>query len=161
MMIELSIWPSRPCRQTLWCLIGRVQSENQFRCACKMVGGLWETASEDFCHVPGQCWMVYLYLRVFSFSLNNVGGGWILPRSLYPNSPFSGSWNHNKVRETHYKYPTLLQCPRNCCCLGLERCVYLHSASMQNLLPANIRRQPSGQQTGSLSVVHMQYILQQ
>ena len=34
---------------------------------------------------------------------------------------------------------------------------YIRSASMQNLLPANIRRQPSGQQTGALSVVHEQY----
>ena len=34
---------------------------------------------------------------------------------------------------------------------------YLCSASMQNLLLANIKRQPSGQQTGALSVMHMQY----
>ena len=33
---------------------------------------------------------------------------------------------------------------------------YLLSASIQNLLPANIRCHPSGQQTGALSVVHEQ-----
>ena len=35
---------------------------------------------------------------------------------------------------------------------------YLRSASIQNLLPANIRRQPSRQQTKALSVVHEQEV---
>ena len=35
--------------------------------------GLRETASEALCHFPGQCWIVNLYLNVFSFSLNNLG----------------------------------------------------------------------------------------
>ena len=35
--------------------------------------GLRETASEALCHFPGQCWIVNLYLSVFSFSLNNLG----------------------------------------------------------------------------------------
>ena len=46
---------------------------NPFRSARKMTGGLRETASEALCHFPGQCWMVNLYLRFFSFSLNNRG----------------------------------------------------------------------------------------
>ena len=35
--------------------------------------GLRETTSEALCHFPGQCWIVNLYLSVFSFSLNNLG----------------------------------------------------------------------------------------
>ena len=64
---------------------------NPFRRACKMAGGLHETASEALCHFPGQFWMANLYLRVFSFSLNNRGFG-ILLRPLSPKSPCSGSW---------------------------------------------------------------------
>ena len=35
--------------------------------------GLRETTSEALYNFPGQCWIVNLYLMVFSFSLNNVG----------------------------------------------------------------------------------------
>ena len=65
---------------------------NPFRSAFKMAGGLRKTPSEALCNFPGQCWMVNLYLRVFSFSLNNQGFG-ILLRSLSLNSPFCGSWS--------------------------------------------------------------------
>ena len=101
--------------------------------------------------------MVNLYLRVFSFSLNNRGFG-ILLRSLSPNSPFSGSWSVitirfgqliTNIRHFSNAHANVAASPS----IG----AYLHSASMQNLLPANIRCQPSGQQTGALSVVHMQY----
>ena len=51
-----------------------------------MAGGLQEIASEALCHFPGQCWMVNLYLRVFSFSLNNRGFE-ILLRSLSQKAP--------------------------------------------------------------------------
>ena len=63
---------------------------NPFKSACKMDSGWHEIASEALCHFPELCWMVNLYLKVFSFSLNNQGFG-ILLRSLSPNSPFSGS----------------------------------------------------------------------
>ena len=33
---------------------------NPFKSACKMAGGLRETALEALCHFPGQCWMVNL-----------------------------------------------------------------------------------------------------
>ena len=70
---------------------------NPFRSACKMAGGLRETAPESLCHFLGPCWMVNLYLRVFSFSLNNQGFG-ILLRSLSPNSSLSGSWSVTTTR---------------------------------------------------------------
>ena len=130
---------------------------NTFRSVCKMVAGLQETASEGLYHFPGQCWMVNLNLRVFSFNLNNQGF-WILLSSLSPSNPFSGSWSVTTIRfgqtitkmwhfsNTHVIAAALLS-------IG----VYLHLTSMQNLLPANIRRQPSGQETGALSMVHKQY----
>ena len=128
-----------------------------FRSACKMVGGLRETASEALCYFPGQCWMVNLYPRVFSFSLNN----WefeILLRSLSPKSPFSGSWSVTTIR---FGQPIMnIRHFSNAHAIAATSPsigVYLDSASMQNLMPANIRCQPSGQQTGALSVVHMQY----
>ena len=130
---------------------------NLFRSACKMAGGLRETTSEALCHFPWQCWMVNLYLRDFSFSLNNRGFG-ILLRSLSPNSPFSGSWSVTTIR---FGQPIMnIRHFSNAHAIAAatpSRGAYLHSASMQNLLPANIRCQPSGQQTGALSVVHMQY----
>ena len=128
---------------------------NPFRSACKMAGGLHETASEALCHFPGQCWIVNLYLRVFYFSLNNRGFG-ILLRSLSLNSPFCGSWSVTTIR---FGQPiTNIRHFSNAHAIAaasLSIGVYLRSASMQNLLPANIRRQSSGQQTGALSVVHM------
>ena len=121
---------------------------NPFRSACKMAGGLRKT---------GQCWMVNLYLRVFSFSLNNQGFG-ILLRSLSANSPFSGSWSVTTIR---FRQPiTNIRHFSNTHTIAAASPsigAYLHSASMQNLLLANIKCQPSGQQTGALSVVHMQY----
>ena len=53
---------------------------------------LREIASEVLCHFPLQCWIVNLYLRVFSFSPNNLGFC-ILLRSPSPHSPFSDSWS--------------------------------------------------------------------
>ena len=101
--------------------------------------------------------MVNLYLRVFSFSLNNRGFE-ILLRSLSLKSLFSGSWSVTTIR---FGQPIMnIRHFSNAHAIATASPsigAYLHSASMQNLLPANIRRQPSGQQTGALSVVHMQY----
>ena len=106
---------------------------NPFRSACKMAGGLHETASEALCHFPGQCWMV---------NLNNQGFG-ILPRSISPNSPFSGLWSVTTIR---FGQPiTNIRHFSNAHTIAATSPsigAYLHSASMQNLLPANIRRQP-------------------
>ena len=132
-------------------------ARNTFRSACKMVSGLWEMASEVLCHFPGQCWMVNLYLRVFSFNLNNWGFR-ILLRSLSLSNPFSGSWSVTTIR---FGQPiTNLQHFSSAHAIAAAsplRGVYLHSASMQNLLLANIRCLPSGQQTGALSMVYKQY----
>ena len=118
---------------------------NPFRSACKMAGGLRETASEALCHFPGQWWMVNLYLRIFSFSLNNRGFG-ILLRSLSPNSPFSGLWSVTTIR---FGQPiTNIQHFSNAHAIAAALPLigaYLHLA--------NIGRQP----TGALSVIHMQY----
>ena len=101
--------------------------------------------------------MVNLYLRVFSFSLNNQGFG-ILLRSLSPNSPFSGSWSVTTIKfgqpitnNRHFSNAHAIAAA------SPSIVAYLRLASMQNLLPANIRGQPSGQQIGALSVMHMQY----
>ena len=130
---------------------------NPFRSAFKMASGLRKTASEALCNFPGQCWMVNLYLRVFSFSLNNQGFG-ILLRSLSPNCPFSGSWSVTTIRfgQSITNIRHFSNTHTIAAALPLIG-AYLHSASMQNLLPANIKCQPSGQQTGAFSVVHMQY----
>ena len=118
--------------------------------------GLRETASEALCHFPGQCWIVNLYLSVFFFSLNNLGF-WIFLRSLSPNSPFRDSWSvttmrlgqpMTNIRHFSKAHAIVAASPS----IG----AYLVSASIQNLLPANIRCHPSGQQTGALSVVHEQ-----
>ena len=111
---------------------------NPFRSACKMAGGLRETASEALCHFAGQCWMVNLYLRVFSFSLNNRGFG-ILLRSLSPNRPFSGSWSVTTIR---FGQPiTNIRHFSNADAVATASPsigAYLRSASMQNLLPEKI-----------------------
>ena len=117
-----------------------------------MLVGLWETASEALCHFPGQCWIVNLYLSVFSFSLN-----WILLRTLFPNSPFRGSWSVTTMRLGqpmmniwHFSNAHAITAASPS--IG----AYLLSTSIQNLLPANIRCHPSGQQMGALSVAHEQ-----
>ena len=129
---------------------------NTFRSAFKMVAGLRETASDALYHFSGQCWMVNLYMRVFSFNLN--WGFWILLRFLSLNNPFSGSWS---VTTKRFGQPiTNMQHFSNAHAIAaalLSIGAYLRSASMQNLLPANIRGQPSRQQTGVLSMVHEQY----
>ena len=93
--------------------------------------------------------MVNLYLKVFSFSLNNWGFR-ILLRSLSLNSPFSGSWSVTPIK---FGQPiTNIQKFSNAHVIAAASPsigAYLRSASMQNLLPKNIRRQPSGQQTGA------------
>ena len=103
--------------------------------------------------------MVNLYLRVFSFSLNNRGFE-ILLRSQSLKSPFSGSWSVTTIRFgqpiTNIRHFSNAQA---IAAASLSIGAYLRLASMQNLLPANIRRQPSGQQTGALSVMHMQYFV--
>ena len=118
-----------------------------------MVAELRKTASEALCHFPGQCWMVNLYLRVFSFNLNNWGF-WILLRSLSPSNPFSGSWS---VTTIMLGQPiTNMQHFSNAHAIAAASPLigaYLRSASMHNLLPANIRCQ----QTGVLSMVYEQY----
>ena len=109
---------------------------NPFRSACKMGGGLQETASETLCHFTGQCWMVNLYLRVFSFSLNNRGFE-ILLRSLSPKSPFSGSWSVTTIR--FGQTMTNIRHFSNVHAIAAASPLigaYLSSASMQNLLPA-------------------------
>ena len=122
-----------------------------------MAGGLRKTASEALYHFPGQYWMVNLYLRVFSCSLNNRGFE-ILLRSLSPNSPFSGLWSVTTMR---FGQPIMnIRHFSNAHAIAAASPsigVYLRSASMENLQPAKIRRQPSGQQIGALPVVHLQY----
>ena len=96
-----------------------------------------------------------LYLRVFSFNLNNLGF-WILLRFISPNSPFSGLWSVTTMRleqpmtniRHFYNAHTIAGASPS---IG----AYLLSASIQNLLPANIRCHPSGQQT----VAHEQYFV--
>ena len=101
--------------------------------------------------------MVNLYLRVLSFSLNNQGFE-ILLRSLSPKSPFRGLWSVTTIR---FGQPiTNIRHFSNAHAIAAASPLigaYLHSASMQNLLPANMKCQISGQQTEALSVMHMQY----
>ena len=86
-------------------------SKSRPKLTLSVAGGLRETASEALCYFPGQCWVINLNLRVFSFSLNNREFE-ILLRSLSPKSPFSGSWSVTTIRlgltPTHYEHPTLL-----------------------------------------------------
>ena len=117
---------------------------------------LQETASEALCHFPGQCWIVNLYLRVFSFSMNNQGFR-ILFRSLSPNSPFSGSWSVTTMRLEQPMTNKRHFCNAHAIATASPSIgAYLISASIQNLLPANIRCHPSRQQTGALLVAHEQ-----
>ena len=116
---------------------------NTLNSSCKTATGLQETASEALCHFPGQCWMVNLYISVFYFILNNQGFG-ILLRSQSPNNSFSGSWSVTTMKLEqpmtniqHFSYANTIAAVSPL--IG----AYLHLVSMQNLLSANIRRQPS------------------
>ena len=135
--------PSHPCHQILSRLIVLVSSSSDFN----MLVGLRETASEALCHFPWLCWIVNLYHRVFSFCLNNLGF-WILLMSLSPNSPFSGSWSVTTMR---LRQPMMNK--RHFCNVHAIAAAspsigtYLLSASVQNLLPGNIKYHLSGQQT--------------
>ena len=115
-----------------------------------------ETVSEPLCHFLGQCWMVNWYVRVFSLSQNNRGF-WILLRSWSPNNPFSGSWS---VTTMTFRQPMKNIWPfSNAHAIAAvlpSIGAYLCLASVQNLLPENIREQSSGQQIRAFSIVHWQ-----
>ena len=129
---------------------------SMLRSYCKMATGLQETVSEALCCFPGKFWMVNLYLRIFFFSLNNRGF-WSLLRSLSPNYPFSCSWSvttmrlgQSMINMQHFSNVHAIAA------VSPSISMYLHSVSIWNLMPVNIRHQCSGQQTGALSVVHEQ-----
>ena len=118
---------------------------NTSRRSCNIASGWQETASEPLCHFPRQCWMVNWYLRVFFFSQNSWGF-WI----------FSGSWSVTTITfrqpMTNIHFSNAHAITAASPSIG----AYLQSVSVQNLLPANIRYQPSRQQIGAFSTVHRQ-----
>ena len=133
---------------------------NKFRRVCTMATGWWETASDPLCHLLGQCWMINWYFRVFSFSQNNRGF-WILLRSQSPNNPFSGSWSMTTM--TFGQPKMIIQNFSNAHAMAATLPsigVYLCSVSVQNLLPANIRCQPLGQQIGAFFSSALEMLLQ-
>ena len=129
---------------------------NTLRRVCKTATWWWETASEMLYHFLEQCWMVNRYLRVFFFSWNSRGF-WILLRSQSPNNLFKGLWSVTTMMfgqpMTNIRY---FSNAHAITAASLSTGAYLHSASVQNLLPANIWCQPLGLHIGAFSTVHWQ-----
>ena len=127
---------------------------NTSRRVCIMATGWRETVSKSL--FPRQCWMVDWYLRVFSFSQNSQGF-WILLRSWSLNNPLCSSWSVTTMM--FWKLMMNIQHFSNAHAIAAASPsigAYLRSASVQNLLPANVGRQPSGHQIGAFSTVHWQ-----
>ena len=124
---------------------------HRLRRASTVATGLWDIVLALLCHLPGQCWMVKKYFNDFFLSLKRRWF-YILLGSLSPTIPISDWWS---VTITFVQPIMNMQHLSNAQAIAADSPsvgTYWCSASVQNLLPANTMRYPSGQHTRALSV---------